>query len=129
MINVKKIRPLFNLVVTTCDVYEKDEMENGVIVNQKGTVKEHQRVVNVGDCVKGINVGDLVHIDPIRYGKPKHDMNSLKSDDVIINYNIPIIKLNGIKHFKLTQADIDYVVEEYTDSTESSVISLKDSIL
>ena len=58
MLVIHKIKPKFNYLVTTMDVYDKDIKENGVIVNQKGTLKEWQKVIAVGPMVKDIQEGD-----------------------------------------------------------------------
>ena len=75
MLVIHKIKPKFNYLVTTMDVYDKDIKENGVIVNQKGTLKEWQKVIAVGPMVKDIQEGDLVVIDPTRYAVTKFNKN------------------------------------------------------
>lgn len=69
---------MFNQIVTTAQEYKEDELSGSLIdVNkQKGTIKEYQRIIAIGDSVRGMKVGDLVMINPIRYGVKKHQ-NSL----------------------------------------------------
>lgn len=127
---IKKIKPLFTTVITTMNRFEKDIYKNGMIVNREGEVDMFQEVLEVGDCVKGIKKGDLVHIDPIRYGILKHDVNSIKNDGTVKSYNIPTITICDKPCFKLQQSDIDYVVEEWENENEDNkVLSLKDSII
>ena len=40
MLKLKKIKPLYNGIVTTMDAYEKDVFQNGILVVQKGALKE-----------------------------------------------------------------------------------------
>ena len=67
MLKINSIKPLFNKIVTTCDVYEKGKTEGNIIVKTEGTIKEYQRVEAVGSKVRDIKVGDLVLINPKRY--------------------------------------------------------------
>ena len=62
MLNVKKIRPMANYLVTTREMYEEDKVINGVLTPTRGTLKEYQKVVAVGPVVRGINVGDVVSV-------------------------------------------------------------------
>ena len=41
MLNITKVKPMFNNILTTMNKYEKDNYENGVIVNSKGDLKEY----------------------------------------------------------------------------------------
>lgn len=132
MIHLKKISPTFTTVITTADVYDKDQYENGLIVAKKGTVMEFQKVLYVGDTVKNIKEGDLVHIDPIRYAVFYQDPNSVKANGAVKSYNIPQLVINGERCFKITQADIDFVVDEWDEAEEpepSSIISLKNDLI
>ena len=64
MIKIKKIKPMFTAILTTMDTYEDDVTCNSIIVKTKGTIKEYQKVVAVGDTVRSVKVGDLVCINP-----------------------------------------------------------------
>lgn len=132
MIHLKKISPTFTTVITTADVYDKDQYENGLIVAKRGTVMEFQKVLYVGDTVKNIKEGDLVHIDPIRYAVFYQDPNSVKANGAVKSYNIPQLVINGERCFKITQADIDFIVDEWDEAEEpepTSIISLKDDLI
>lgn len=118
-INIKKIRPLFSAVLTTAEKYEEDETTAGGIIDptkKKGTLKEYQRVVAVGEYIKNINVGDLVCIDPKDYAIRKFNQNSVKADimqNEVMGYNFNIVELDGVPHLLLKDKDITFVVEDF----------------
>ena len=73
---------MFTALITTMDLYEVDGVTKGGLIDstkQKGTVKEYQKVVAVGDSVRGIKVGDLVCIDATRFAVRKHKANTIKT--------------------------------------------------
>lgn len=122
-VNVKKIRPLYSSIVTTMNKYEEDEYNGSLIdsTKTKGTLKEYQKVVAVGDFVHNIQVGDLVCINPSRYAVKKHKEGSLKdgvvTDNPVITYNFNVVELNGVPHLLLSDRDIEFVVEEYDETS------------
>lgn len=122
-VNVKKIRPLYTSIVTTMNKYEEDEYNGSLIdsTKTKGTLKEYQKVVAVGDLVKNIQVGDLVCINPSRYAVKKHKEGSLKdgvvTDNPVITYNFNVVELNGVPHLLLSDRDIEFIVEEYDETS------------
>lgn len=129
MLNIKKIKPMANYLVTTKDEYtENDVKKGGLITKVIGSLKEYQKVVATGPMVRGIQVGDLVCINPKRYAKYKHQPGSLKdgviTDNPVISYNFNVIELNHVSHLLLTDQDIDFVIEEYEDEEvkESPII-------
>lgn len=129
MLNIKKIKPMANYLVTTKDEYtENDVKKGGLITKVIGSLKEYQKVVAIGPMVRGIQVGDLVCINPKRYAKYKHQPGSLKdgviTDNPVISYNFNVIELNHVSHLLLTDQDIDFVIEEYEDEEvkESPII-------
>lgn len=120
MLNIKKIKPMANYLVTTKDEYtENDVKKGGLITKVIGSLKEYQKVVATGPMVRGIQVGDLVCINPKRYARYKHQPGSLKdgviTDNPVISYNFNVIELNHVPHLLLTDQDIDFVIEEYED--------------
>lgn len=119
MTKLNKIRPMFNRIVTTADVYEEDQYsESGLVVATKGQYKEYQRVVSVGSIVKGIEPGNLVFIDPTRYIKRKYSENSIRDDfdkNPVVSIDIPRVILHDKEHFLLNDGDIVYVVEDYEE--------------
>lgn len=127
MLNIKKIKPMANYLVTTKDEYTKEDLnKGGLIVKVEGTLKEYQKVVAVGPMVRGIQVGDLVCINPKRYAKYKHNPGSLKdgviTDNPVVSYNFNVIELDHVSHLLLTDQDIDFVIEEWEEEKEASNI-------
>lgn len=127
MLNIKKIKPMANYLVTTKDEYTKEDLnKGGLIVKVEGTLKEYQKVVAVGPLVRGIQVGDLVCINPKRYAKYKHNPGSLKdgviTDNPVVSYNFNVIELDHVSHLLLTDQDIDFVIEEWEEEKEASNI-------
>lgn len=115
---------MFNQLVTTADVYTEDIQDGNLIdiKKTKGTVKEIQRVIAIGPTVRNIEVGDLVMINPTRYGRRKHQAGSLKDgiveDNPITEYNIPTIELDHVKHLLLFDQDIDFVISDYSEEPD-----------
>lgn len=112
-----------NYLVTTKEEYTEDDVRKGGLITKIiGSLKEYQKVVAIGPMVRGIQVGDLVCINPKRYAKYKHQPNSLKdgviTDNPVVAYNFNVIELNHVSHLLLTDQDIDFVIE---DSEEEEV--------
>lgn len=136
-INIKKIRPMFNQVICTMDTYSDDEVKKDGLVDVKriqNPIKEFQRVVAVGNMVREIQVGDMVMINPTRYGKTKHGPNSLRADiegdNPVVEYKFNVIELDHVKHLLLTSQDIDFVIEEYEEEAPpSDIIEVKNEII
>ena len=122
MLNVKKIRPMANYLVTTREMYEEDKVINGVLTPTRGTLKEYQKVIAIGPIVRDIKEGDIVKINPMRYAIRKYQEGSLKngiiSENPVTHYNFNTIELDHVQHLLLTSNDIEYVVEEYEDEKE-----------
>ena len=122
MIKIKKIKPMFNSLITTMDKYEHDMTTKGGLIDttkQEGTIKEYQKVVAVGDSVRNIKVGDLVCINPIRYARKKHQEGSLKdgiiTDNPVVDYNFNVVDLDDIPHLLLQDCDISFIIEDFED--------------
>lgn len=118
-----------NYLVTTKDEYtDEDIKKGGLIVKTKGALKEYQKVVAIGPLVRGIQVGDIVCINPKRYAKYKHNPGSLKdgviTDNPVVAYNFNVIDLDHVSHLLITDQDIDFVIEDSEDEVvqESSII-------
>lgn len=131
MLNIKKIRLTANYILTTKYTYD-GEPDGGVII-PKGTLKEYQRVVEVGPMVRTIQVGDLVSINPKRYAVTKYRENDIKGDiehmQKIIKYNIPEIEINHETHLLITDQDIEFIIEEYEEKKPSNIIIPKREII
>lgn len=122
MLNIKKIRPMSTYLVTTKEEYTEDGTKGSLIVKQSGTLKEYQKVVAVGPLVRGIQVGDLVCINPRRYAVRKYQEGSLKDgvikENPILHYNFNVIELDHVPHLLLTDQDIDFVIEDSIEEEE-----------
>ena len=121
---LKKVKPMFNGVITTMDTYREECKIPGSnlldVSKTKGTVKEYQKVLAVGDMVHSVKVGDIIAINPIRYGRKKHQDGSLKdgviSDNPIIEYRFNTIVINDQECLYLQDNDISFIVEEFIDN-------------
>lgn len=120
---IKKIKPLFNGLITTMDKYPKIVTTGTVIDPTKsGAVKEYQKVVAIGPMVRGIEVGDTVFINPSRYAVMKHKKGTLEDgvikDNPVVGYNFDIVNIDGVGHLFLQDNDIKYVaeVEEFDEN-------------
>ena len=118
-----------NYLVTTKNEYTEEDAKRGdLIVKANGTLKEYQTVVAVGPLVRGVNVGDVICINPKRYAKYKHNPGSLKdgviTDNPVIAYNFNVIELDHVSHLLITDQDIDFVIEdsEEEEVKESNII-------
>ena len=137
MINIKKVRPMFNQVICTMEKYSDDEIKTGSIIDVhkvNNPIKEYQKVVCVGPMVRNIKEGDLVMVNPRRYAKMKHQEGSLKdgivSDNPVISYNFNVIKLDNVDYLLLTDQDIDFIIEEYEEEKpQSDLIIPKNDII
>ena len=95
MYKLKKIKPTFNHIVVTMDRYSRYYKTGGLIDSSKaGLIKEYQTVVEVGPMVRGIEVGDVIFINPQRYLEIKHhfkdaDANNVQKDDMHAILRIP----------------------------------------
>ncbi len=119
-LKLKKIKPLFNQILTTADRYEEDGTIGTLIDATKtaGSYKEYQTVIAVGDSVRSIKAGDVVSINPVKYMRRKYNDNSLREDFVdnpVIEVNIPTIELNGVEHFLIYDNDVSYIIEDYEE--------------
>ena len=124
MINIKKVKPMFNAIITTMNRYEDDDSSDTLIKNTSGSLKEYQTVVAIGGSVRDIKVGDVVQIDPSRYAQKQHREDSLKngivSDNPVMSYNFKTILIDGEQCLLLYDSDISYIIEEYEEVEESS---------
>ena len=118
IIKAKKIKPTFDHVVTTMNLYEEDLYENGIITHCKGEPMMEQTVIATGPNTP-FTEDMLVHINPIRYAKMKHNKGSLKDgvieDNSVIDYVLPIIPMGDKLVLFLQSNDIDYIIEEWDD--------------
>lgn len=135
MMKIKSIRPLFTSLITTMNKYEKDVTVGGLIdtTKQQGGLKEYQTVVAVGSSVRDIKVGDVVSINPTRFGIKKHREGSLKdgivTDNPIITYKFDVVEMDDKQYLLLQDRDINFVIDDWEETEEhtpSSVILPED---
>lgn len=127
MLNVKKIKPMANYLVTTREEYTQDDVSRGgLLLKAVGSLKEYQKVVAVGPLVRNIKEGDIVSINPRRYAQHKHPAGSLKdgviTDNPVVSYHFNVIELDHVPHLLLTDQDIDFVLEEFEEENNTIVI-------
>lgn len=118
IVTIKKVKPMFNGIVTTLNRYGNDQKIKGTDLidsTKVGAVKEYQTVVSVGPMVRGINVGDVVFINPKRYAVMKHKPGTLQDgvikDNPVVGYNFDIIEIDGVEHLYIQDGDVKFVAE------------------
>ena len=126
MIKLKKVTPMFNKIITTAE-FTEELTESGIITNTKKSVDEFQTVIAVGDNVRSIKVGDVVCVDPNRYAVRKYKKDSAKADmeeyaNTIIDYEIPLIILDGVKHLMIMDSDVLFIVDDYEKIEPKQII-------
>lgn len=129
MLKINSIKPLFNKIVTTCDVYEKGKTNGGIIVKTEGTIKEYQRVEAVGSTVRDVKVGDLILINPKRYLVPQHkdkkdSIRNVIGDELTMGVNFPMVEYGGKRHLLIYDQDIDYIIDGEEVEEEQKTPSL-----
>ena len=118
---------MFTALITTMDKYEHDMMSGAGLIDvtrREGSLKEYQRVLAVGSSVRDIKVGDLVWVNPTRFGVRKHQEGSLKdgvvTDNPIITYNFDVVEMDGKQCLLLQDRDIDFIIEEWEEVPDKS---------
>lgn len=126
MLKINKIKPLFTALITTMDKYEQDKITEGGLIDtakQQGTLMEYQKVLAIGDAVRGIKVGDLVCVNPARFAVRKHDKGSMRdgviTDNPVVTYNFDVVEMGGNQCLLLQDRDIEYVIEDYEEVPDS----------
>jgi co-chaperonin GroES (HSP10) len=123
---LKKIKPMFNQVLTTAWKYQDTEelKQSGLILDLKktsGSYKLYQKVLAVGPTVRDVKVGDVVQINVIKFIVPefKEDTNSLRESVRVRNtytkVELPILNVNGEETMLLHESDVEYIIEDYED--------------
>ena len=118
-LKIKKIKPMFNRVLTTCDLYTEDLMTDGIIDSTKveGAIKEYQTVIACGPHVKSVKPGDIVVINPTRYQVMKHKEGTLNDgvigDNAVLSYNFPIMIVDDAPCLYIYDSDVEFVIKEF----------------
>ena len=121
MIKVKKVRPLLNHVITTADRYEEAQMKDGLIdtANPEGEIMNYQRVIALGpNAYSGLNVGDMVLINPKRYMIPEHSLRKgsveeKREDEVTMYVQWPIVEIDDKECLFLYDSDLEVMIDEW----------------
>jgi len=73
---------MFTALVTTMDKYTEPQYITGSSIidptKSKLGIKEYQKVLAIGESIRGIVVGDIVCINPSRYAKNKYTEGETK---------------------------------------------------
>lgn len=123
MVNIKKIKPLYNTIITTMDRYVDPQFIAGTSIidpsKSKQGIKEYQKVVAIGSFIKDIHIGDIVCINPRNYEKKKYSSNSIKDGvenmNEVISYAFNVVHMDGNDYLMITDRDIDFIVEEWDE--------------
>lgn len=136
MLNIIKINPLDDQLITTMCKYEEDVLVGGGLIDstkQKGALKEWQTIMSVGPLVRGLKVGDKVMVNPKRFAVMKHQKGSLKdgvvTDNPVVGYQFDVVTINGQDCLLLRQGDILYSFEgeEIAEGTPKQQIIVPDN--
>lgn len=119
MLHITKIRPTFNHILASGDKFNKDMIQNGVIIAGKGDLKLWQTVVAIGPLVRDIKVGDKVMIIPDHFAVKKYNKNSVHNDldnNPVLTYNFPFETIDNEKgepeeYLYISDQDVRYVFE------------------
>ena len=139
MLHIKKIKPLFNGIITSGDLFEEDITDRGLIISKKGDLKPYQRVLAVGSVVKDIAVGDMVMINVDNFAVKKYDANSLQNDldnNKTITYRLNWVAMddedgNPQECLFMSDRDILYVFEgeEIPENPSNLILPKKKTII
>lgn len=126
---MKKIRPVYTMVLLTCDRYEDSGLylpgskllDSNKTSKKGGNVKEIQKVVAVGSSVREVKPGDIVSVSLGNFAVRKyveggmHDnIQDMKNDTV--EFRIPVVECCGETLMYIDERDISYVVEDYEEA-------------
>lgn len=136
MLELRKIRPLGSQVQVTKNLYGWDDFnEGGILIHQRGDIKQYQTVIAVGDDVKYVKPGDVVSINFFKYAVFKEDHNSLKvaeKDNPVIGLRLNEVEMvdkdgEPITTFIIDFRDIKYVLEDFKEVTykDDKLIKIK----
>lgn len=134
MKKLKKIRPLFDYILTTADKLENDNVKNGIVITDTaGTMMTVQKVIAVGPMVKDIKSGEYIEFNPMHYAVKKFQEGSLNDGVVQVNpverFNFPIIELGDEECLLLNSRDIMYVIEEFEEEKKTNIKLVKNKIV
>lgn len=125
MLRLKEIKPMFNQVLVTEELYGYDDKdEAGIIVASKGDIKPYQTVVAVGDDVKKVKPGDVVAINFYKYAEFKEDPNSVKAmgGNKMVSLHLNEVELvdendEVVRCFIIDERDVKYILVDFDEVT------------
>lgn len=125
MLRLKEIKPMFNQVLVTEELYGYDDKdEAGIIVASKGDIKPYQTVVAVGDDVKKVKPGDVVAINFYKYAEFKEDPNSVKAmgGNRMVSLHLNEVELvdendEVVRCFIIDERDVKYILVDFDEVT------------
>lgn len=125
MLRLKEIKPMFNQVLVTEELYGYDDKdEAGIIVASKGDIKPYQTVVAVGDDVKKVKPGDVVAINFYKYAEFKENPNSVKAmgGNRMVNLHLNEVELvdennEVVRCFIIDERDVKYILVDFDEVT------------
>ena len=126
MLEIKKIKPIGSQVLVTKNLYGWDDFnEGGIVIHQRGDIKQYQTVVAVGDDVQGVKPGDVVSINFFKYAVFKEDHGSIKvaeKDNPVIGLRLNEVDMvdnegEPITCFIIDFRDIKYILEDFKEVT------------
>ena len=120
MLKITKIKPMFTDIIITAERFDRDIVEKGIVVANKGDLKSYQTVIAVGDSIRNISVGDKVMVNFEVFAEHKIPVNSIKKDmdvnDPIVRYNIPWVNMtdadgNDKVYIRIPDRAVEFVFE------------------
>lgn len=120
MLKITKIKPMFTDIIITAERFDRDIVEKGIVVANKGDLKSYQTVIAVGDSIRNISVGDKVMVNFEVFAEHKIPVNSVKKDmdvnDPIVRYNIPWVNMtdadgNDKVYIRIPDRAVEFVFE------------------
>lgn len=124
-IKIKKLKPLFNFVITTANRYTAEELigDSGLVrADIQGVLKPYQTVIEVGDRVTLVKPGDFVAISLDRYARVSQKKDTMKQSmdeyyNANVEYHVPVVLINDKECLQIGDNDIKFVIEEWEEIT------------
>lgn len=123
MLKLKEVKPVFNQVLVTEELYGYDDKDHaGIIIHRKGDIKPYQKVVAVGNDVKNVKPGDTVAINFYKYAELQEDPNSLKAlkGNKMVKLRLNEVELTddndeALTCFIIDERDIKYIMTSFSE--------------
>lgn len=123
MLKLKEVKPVFNQVLVTEELYGYDDKDHaGIIIHRKGDIKPYQKVIAVGNDVKNVKPGDTVAINFYKYAELQEDPNSLKAlkGNKMVKLRLNEVELTddndeSLTCFIIDERDIKYIMTSFSE--------------